>query len=119
MPGVLIFPVLSGIIKYMKQAELRQLGKTINPILKEYRVSFAALFGSRAKGTNNRHSDYDILIDYQPRSKFSLLDLSGLQLDLAKKLKTKVDVVTKRSVSHYLRKDIFNSLQILYDRRKG
>ncbi|MFA6526147.1 MAG: nucleotidyltransferase domain-containing protein [Candidatus Buchananbacteria bacterium] len=76
----------------MKQTELKQLSKTISPIFKEYAVSFAALFGSRAKGTGNTRSDYDILIDYYPKSDFSILELAGLQQDLKKKLKTKVDV---------------------------
>ncbi|MEK7652901.1 MAG: nucleotidyltransferase domain-containing protein [Patescibacteria group bacterium] len=102
----------------MKRAALNQLSRDISPILKEYRVSFAALFGSRAKSANSRHSDYDILIDYYPRSGFSLLDLVGLRQDLKKKLKTKVDVVTKNGLSPYMKKDILNSLQILYDKRK-
>ena len=102
----------------MRQTELKQLSRTINPIFKEYSVSFAALFGSRAKGVGNNSSDYDILIDYYPQSGFSLLELAGLQQDLKKKLKTKVDVVTKNGLSPYLKKDILNSLQILYDKRQ-
>ncbi len=103
----------------MKHADLNQFSRDVSPIFKEFRVSFAALFGSLAKGAGNRHSDYDILIDYYPRSGFSLLDLAGLQQDLKKKLKTKVDVVTKNGLSPYMKKDILNSLQILYDKRTG
>ena len=101
----------------MKQAELKQLSRIISPIFEEYAVSFAALFGSRATGTANSRSDYDILIDYYPKSGFSLLELAGLQQDLKKKLKTKVDVVTKNGLSPYMKKDIINSSQILYDKR--
>lgn len=99
----------------MSTKELKTLSQAINPILRQYPVSFAALFGSRAKGGATKKSDYDILIDYYPKSSFSLLDLVGLQLDLKKKLKAKVDVVTKNSLSPYFKKEVLSNMKVLYD----
>jgi hypothetical protein len=103
----------------MSAKELKLLSQTINPILKQYSVSFAALFGSRAKGGAKKDSDYDILIDYPPKSDFSLLDLVGLQQDLKKKLKTDVDVVTKNGLSPYFKKEVLSNMKVLYDISKG
>jgi len=102
----------------MPPKELKILSRAICPILRNYPVSFAALFGSRAKGESTKRSDYDILIDYNPKSSFSLLDLSGLRLDLKKKLKAKVDVVTMAGLSPYFKKEVLSSMKILYDRPK-
>ena len=102
----------------MPPKELKALSQAINPILRKYPVTFAALFGSRAKGGASRRSDYDFLIDYYPKSSFSLLDLSGLQQDLKKKLKADVDVVTMNGLSPYFKKEVLNSMKILYEPAK-
>jgi predicted nucleotidyltransferase len=59
------------------------------------------VFGSVARGEASTDSDIDILVDLEPKR--SLLDLSGLLLDLQDLLGCKVDVVTERSLHWYIR----------------
>ena len=59
------------------------------------------VFGSLAMGEASPDSDIDILVDLEPKR--SLLDLSGLLLDLQDLLGCKVDVVTERSLHWYIR----------------
>ena len=59
------------------------------------------MFGSLARGDNRDGSDLDLLIDLAPGR--SLLDLIAIKQDLEDLLGVRVDVVTERSISPYLR----------------
>ena len=89
--------------------------KSIVPILEQSDVKFAGLFGSFARDEANEKSDVDILISFkEPKS---LIDLVHIQNKLSDILKKKVDLVTERSISPYLKDNIFNDLKIFYGTR--
>ena len=67
------------------------------------------LFGSTARGEAKTGSDLDMFIDYDPRKKFSLVDLAGIKLYLEDTLGVDVDVTTRDSLHPMLRKDIEES----------
>ena len=54
------------------------------------------VFGSIARGDQRSDSDIDLLVDFEPGR--SLLDLTGLWLDLEEALGCKVDVVSSRGL---------------------
>jgi predicted nucleotidyltransferase len=54
------------------------------------------VFGSVARGDQRLDSDVDFLVDFEPGR--SLLDLTGLWLDLEGTLGCKVDVVSSRGL---------------------
>ena len=54
------------------------------------------VFGSVARGEESKDSDIDILVELEKGR--SLLDLSGLLIDLQQLLGRKVDVVTEKSL---------------------
>lgn len=73
-------------------------------LLKIYRVKRLALFGSYAYGKPSKRSDVDFLVEFEPEA--DLLDQVGLQQDLERLLKKKVDVATPNSLSKYFRADV-------------
>ena len=75
-------------------------------ILKEHGVRKAGIFGSYARGEQKKGSDVDILIEAPLDRKFSLLDLVGLEIELKKALKKRVDLLTYKSVHPLLKKRI-------------
>ena len=81
--------------------ELKQIKKTIVPILKKSDIVRSALFGSVVRSDFNDESDIDILIEFQGRK--TLFDLVGLQQELERALNRKVDLVTYRSLYPKLR----------------
>ncbi len=54
-------------------------------------------------------SDLDVFIDYDPGSRFSLLDLIGIKQLLEEELAVEVDVTTRNSLHPMLRTDIEQS----------
>ena len=77
------------------------------PILKKHGVVRAGIFGSYATGENKKKSDVDMLIEVRGR-KFSLFDLVGLELELKKTLKKKVDLLTYNGIHPLLKDKILN-----------
>ena len=82
-----------------------QIRPIILGIAREYGATNIRIFGSFARGEQRRGSDIDLLVDL-PEG-MSLLDLSGLKLDLEDALRREVDVVPARSVKPSLRDVIF------------
>ena len=62
------------------------------------------IFGSVARGDQRYDSDIDFLVDFEPRR--SLLDLTGLWLDLETALGCKVDVVSSRGLKPRLASEV-------------
>ena len=74
--------------------------------LKKNDVVKAGIFGSFARGEANKGSDIDILIKFKGGK--SLFDLAGVELELEKNLKKKVDLVTYDSLHPLLKKKILS-----------
>ena len=87
--------------------EINKIKSKIVRILKKYGVIRAGIFGSYARGEAGKNSDIDILIEVRGR-KFSLLDLIGLEMELGRLLKRKVDLLTYKGINHLLRRRILN-----------
>jgi uncharacterized protein len=62
------------------------------------------VFGSVARGDQHSGSDIDFLVDFEPGR--SLLDLTGLWLDLEEVLGCKVDVVSGRGLKPRLASEV-------------
>ena len=88
----------------MKNKEIENIKKKILPILKKNKVSRAGIFGSYARGEQTKDSDVDILIEAEG----SLFDLVGIELELKKNLRKKVDLLTYKSINPKLKKIILN-----------
>jgi uncharacterized protein len=88
--------------------------KKIIPILKKYDIKKASIFGSVARGEQNRTSDLDILVEMGKPLGFEFV---GLQMDIEKAIGRKVDLLTYKSVHPALKKIILNSQVKIYERK--
>jgi len=86
--------------------EIERIKKKIIPVLKEYKVTKAGIFGSYARGKQKKNSDIDILIEINDDA--GLLTLIGLKLDLQKVIKRKVDLVEYETIREELKGNILN-----------
>ena len=80
--------------------------------MRRHGVVRASVFGSVARGEATETSDVDFLVEFE--SGRSLLDLSGLRLDLAGALKRDVDVATPNSLHPRLKDRILSELGPLF-----
>jgi predicted nucleotidyltransferase len=68
------------------------------PALRAEGVTGLAIFGSRARGDAREDSDLDVLIEVDPDSRFSLLNLSGVGLIVEDVTGLKTQVSMRRSL---------------------
>ena len=99
-------------------ADLAKIREQIEPILKEYNVGYAGVFGSFARGKENENSDLDLLVEFtQPTGFFELV---GLEDELTETLGRKVDVIANGYLNPIFKKRIIKDLKNIYGlRRKG
>ena len=95
--------------------KLDTIAKKINPILKKYEVKRASVFGSFARGEENKNSDIDLLVELGKIG--GLMAMGRLKTDLEKILKRKVDLLTYRSVNHLLAPNIKKDEIKIYAKR--
>lgn len=84
--------------------QMQPVREKIISILRRNDVRKASFFGSIVRGEMTDQSDVDLLVEFEGRK--SLLDLSGLKIELEDALGRKVDVVTYRSLHPLLRERI-------------
>ncbi|MBS3156894.1 nucleotidyltransferase family protein [Candidatus Woesearchaeota archaeon] len=83
--------------------QILNIKKKIIPVLRKYKIKKAGIFGSYARGDSKKKSDVDILV--QPPKGMGL-EFIGMGLELEEKLKKRVDLVTYKGMSPYLKKYI-------------
>jgi hypothetical protein len=88
--------------KDMESLELIKPG--ILQVLKKNDVARAGVFGSYARGEETPKSDLDMLVEFKHRK--SLLGLCGVELELERALKRKVDLLTYNSIHPLLKERI-------------
>ncbi len=95
-----------NILNMRKDKEIEKIKKKIIPVLKEYKVTQAGIFGSYARGEQKKKSDIDILIKIHNDA--SLMTLISLKMELEKIIKRKVDLVEYETIRKELKEQILN-----------
>lgn len=83
------------------------------PILKNYGVNRAYLFGSFARGEQNQNSDIDFLVEYNPDAERTLFKAVELKCELEDTLQRKVDVLTEAAISPYIRPYVLKDKKVI------
>ena len=76
---------------------IQNIKQKICPVLKEYGVVKAGIFGSYAIGKTHKQSDIDLLVEIKQKS--GLIEFIKLKLELEKKTGKKVDLVEYKSIN--------------------
>jgi len=84
----------------------------VSEFCQQNEINYLALYGSYARGDQKKDSDVDLLVSFD--KSIGLLELIGIEQKLSKLLGKKVDLVTKKGLSRYVRPYITDDLKILY-----
>jgi len=88
------------LLKDKVNRSLEKIKPQIVTILKRNGVRRAGIFGSYARGDQKKSSDIDILIQPGRNTGFAF---AGIEMELERKLKRKVDLVSYNGISPYLK----------------
>lgn len=84
----------------------------------KWRIRRLALFGSVLRGDMRPDSDVDLLVDFEPGEKWSLLQLATAEQEFGRLFGRKVDLVDRaslaRSQNPYRRDAILESAEVVY-----
>ena len=88
--------------------------KAVKKICEKNGITFLGVFGSIARREDNEQSDIDLLISFAGEK--SLLDLIRIEREFARAVGMEVDLLTKSSLSRYLRDQIESDIRVIYDK---
>ena len=78
-------------------------------------IARLSLFGSRLKGAARPDSDVDLLVEFEPHARPSLLDMARFERELSELLGgRRVDLRTAEDLSRYFRDDVVRSAEVQY-----
>ena len=89
--------------------DINTIKQKIMPVLKQYNVTRASVFGSIARGEDRPDSDVDLLVKVGPLT-YGIWGFVALKQDLEKVLDRKVDVVSEGALNPKLAEKIKNDL---------
>ena len=82
-------------------------------ICKKENISFLALFGSYKNGNATEDSDIDLLI--RLKGSQSLFRIIKISREFSRLLHKKVDLLTEKAISPYIKDNILNDLEVIYN----
>ena len=73
---------------------IKQISDAAETVAKEFSIIGISLFGSYAENRNTKDSDVDILVEFSPQARVTLLTICSVKCRMEELLNTPVDVVT-------------------------
>ena len=93
---------------------IEEIRKKTTPILEQHGVTYAADFGSLARGEERPQSDVDILVRFGRPT--GMVEFMRIISNLEKVLKKKVDLVTEQSLNKHIRPYVLPDLKTIYEK---
>lgn len=76
-----------------------------------------SFFGSVLRDDFDSESDIDVLVEFEPDARVSLLDAVRMERELAELLGRPVDLLTPEDLSPYIRDDVLDKAEVRYARQ--
>lgn len=81
----------------------------------QHNIRKVSLFGSCARGSINKNSDVDLLVEFvEPASLFDLYDIEQI---FSQSLNRTVDLTTPDGLSKHIKAQVVNEAKTLYEKR--
>ncbi|MEQ1606660.1 MAG: nucleotidyltransferase domain-containing protein [Pyrinomonadaceae bacterium] len=89
--------------------------KKIVELCKRHKIREISLFGSRMRGDHRPDSDYDFLIEFDPRARISLFDYGRAWVDFEELMGAKIDLIDNRGLKPFLREPVLAEAKLIYE----
>jgi len=97
------------------QRQIFQDHAALAAICRHHRIRRLSVFGSTLKGTARPDSDVDLLVEFEPDARPSLLTMAEIELELSPLLGgRRVDLRTKAELSSYFRDEVAREAAVQY-----
>lgn len=83
---------------------------------RKHNIRRLALFGSILREDFRQGSDVDILVEYEPDARITLLDVAVQEMELSDMIGRKVDLRTAEDLSRYFRDKVVRAAETIYER---
>ncbi|MAS32457.1 MAG: nucleotidyltransferase [Anaerolineaceae bacterium] len=90
--------------------------EAIDDYCKRHPIKRLSLFGSVLRDDFSHQSDVDLLVEYVPGARITLLDMAQQEIDLGEIIGHKVDLRTPNELSKHFRQHILNTAVPIYER---
>ena len=99
----------------MPELQMELPRETLREFCKRWKITAFYVFGSILRDDFRPESDVDVLVDYAPDARWSLLDHVRMEEDLAEVLHRPVDILNRRTIERsenpYRKKEILGTAQ--------
>lgn len=92
--------------------DIATIAKKAEPIFRRNQVSYAGIFGSRARGDNRPDSDLDIVVRFKKDP--TLFGLVGINNELTDALGVEVDLVMEDGMYPEIKKNALGDFKTIY-----
>ena len=89
----------------------------VEDFCRRHQVRKLSLFGSVLTPRFGPDSDIDVLVEFEPGNRTTLLDIAAMEMELAEKLGRKVDLRTAGDLSRYFRDEVVATAALQYERQ--
>ncbi len=79
-----------------------------------YHIRYLALFGSVLRDDFGPESDVDVLVEFEPEARISLMDYIGAMQALSDLLQRPVDLVDRTGLKPRLKETVLQSAEVIY-----
>jgi predicted nucleotidyltransferase len=73
-----------------------------------------SLFGSVLRDDFTAKSDVDFLVEFEPETRVTFLDLAGMEIELSDLIQRKADLRTPKELSRHFRQDVLDKAMVQY-----
>ena len=87
----------------------------LSSVCQRHHIRRLSLFGSTLKGTARPDSDVDLLVEFEPGARITLLDMAQIEIELSTLLGgRKVDLRTAGDLSRFFRDEVVRTAEPQY-----
>jgi hypothetical protein len=79
-------------------------------------IKSVAIFGSYVNGQPSQDSDIDVLVQFTEDAHIGFFGYVQIQRSLSQALGLKIDLVTREALSKYIREQVLQEAEIVYER---